>query len=87
MLQVAVAVSTAVQGSALTLARATSAAEDEAWLASRQSAIAAVFASRDLPLISQFGAAEFQAVTPQNMFEFMLRCTLDGIKVTLADRA
>lgn len=87
MLQVAVAVSTAVQGSALTLARATSAAEDEAWLASRQSAITAVFASRDLPLISQFGAAEFQAVTPQNMFEFMLRCTLDGIKVTLADRA
>ncbi|MBY8343467.1 TetR/AcrR family transcriptional regulator [Streptomyces spinosirectus] len=86
MLQVAVAVSTAVQGCALTLARATSAAEDEAWLASRQTAVTAVFASRDLPLISQFGAAEFQAVTPQNMFEFMLRCTLDGIKVTLEDR-
>ncbi|MZD10097.1 TetR/AcrR family transcriptional regulator [Streptomyces sp. SID5785] len=84
MLQVAVAVSTAVQGSALALARAGSAAEDEAWLASRQSAISAVFAHRELPLISRFGAAEFRAVSPENVFEFTLRCTLDGIEVLLS---
>jgi AcrR family transcriptional regulator len=85
-LQVAVAISTAVQGAALALARESSVRRDAAaWFASRHAAIGAALASAPLPLVSRFGAAEFRAVAPQAVFDFTVRCTLDGIGVLLGD--
>lgn len=83
-LQVAVALSTTVQGPALALARSQrSTGTDEDWLAARATAIENAFANHQLPQIAGFGQAELDAVSPDRQLDFSLRCTLDGIESLL----
>ncbi|MGC4941222.1 TetR/AcrR family transcriptional regulator [Kribbella sp. DT2] len=82
MIQVAIMLSTHLQGVALGLHAETEAASRlsrEEWTALRQEALSTALAARELPMISRFGPAEYDAVTPERMFEFGLGRLLDGI--------
>lgn len=86
-LQVAVALSSTIQGPALALARSQrSTGTDEDWLATRATVIAKALSNDQLPQIAGFGQAELDAVSPDRQFDFSLRCTLDGIEAFLVRR-
>ncbi|MET3803138.1 AcrR family transcriptional regulator [Nakamurella sp. UYEF19] len=91
MVQIAVGVSTWVQGAALALAQedrnARVSGAEQQGATSRADAITAAFDSGRLPMVSQFGADAFRVSRPQAVFEFGLQRLLDGVAVLLGGSA
>jgi AcrR family transcriptional regulator len=84
-IQVAVALSTFVQGAALALAHedrvlASESGTQDLWQAARRQALQAAFDSGRLPLVSRFGAEAARASRPRAVFDFGLARLLDGIE-------
>lgn len=87
MVRIAIMVSTHTQSSAYPLAREQFAKSTrEEWLGARTGRIQEAFASGELPMIARFGADAFEASQPQSIFEFGLRCLLDGVDNILSAR-
>lgn len=81
MLQIALTVSTYLQGAAVTQAhesRHTGTSRRE-WAASRQRAVEAALRARPLPMVARFGEESYRATEPDAVFEFGLARVLDGI--------
>lgn len=57
------------------------------WFAARQPAIEASLRAGDLPMVARFDEQTFRATEPDAVFDFGLRCLLDGIEVLLEQTA
>ncbi|MEU4311095.1 TetR/AcrR family transcriptional regulator [Nocardia sp. NPDC024068] len=87
MVRIAIMVSTHTQSSAYPLAVEQFAHDTrEEWLGARSGRIQEAFTSSPLPMIAQFGADAFEASQPHSIFEFGLRCLLDGVEKIISDR-
>ncbi|WP_433663247.1 TetR/AcrR family transcriptional regulator [Nocardia sp. CA-128927] len=87
--QVAIMVGTYLQSAAVPLAyerrsaRATRRTRQQ-WFDAKQNSIDRILPTARLPMVSQFGAAEYRAAEPANIFEFGLHRMLDGIAALIA---
>ncbi|MEV6138919.1 TetR/AcrR family transcriptional regulator C-terminal domain-containing protein [Nocardia sp. NPDC051990] len=80
MVRIAIMVGTHAQSSAYTLAREQFAKHTRAeWLGARDAQIRQALAVGTMPMIARFGADAFEASQPESIFEFGLRCLLDGV--------
>ncbi|WP_344234589.1 TetR/AcrR family transcriptional regulator [Kribbella hippodromi] len=92
MAQISFVLSTQVHGVALGLEAETDAlrtsdlTRDE-WTATRQDAVDQALRTRHLPMIARFGQPEYEASTPDRIFDFGLTRLLDGIAVLIPDEA
>ncbi|WP_165777599.1 TetR/AcrR family transcriptional regulator [Amycolatopsis antarctica] len=81
MVRIAIMVSTHVQGAAQPLARERrERSTREEWLLVRRGPIRETFGSGALPMIERFDDDALRASEPDSVFEFGLRCLLDGVE-------
>ncbi|GAA2832605.1 hypothetical protein GCM10010522_58650 [Kribbella solani] len=92
MAQISFVVSTQVHGAALGLEAETEAlrtsdlSRDE-WTANRQGAVELALSTGRLPMIARFGRPEYEASTPDRIFDFGLTRLLDGIAALIPGEA
>ncbi|MFI2332944.1 TetR/AcrR family transcriptional regulator [Nocardia rhamnosiphila] len=87
MVRIAIMVSSHAQSSAYPLAREQFATNTrEEWLGARDAQIRQALAAGTLPMIARFGVDALEASRPESIFEFGLRCLLDGVDKLIAGR-
>ncbi|MCU1642027.1 MAG: TetR/AcrR family transcriptional regulator [Nocardia sp.] len=80
MVRIAITLSTHTQSAAYQLARERqSGTTREQWMDTRGGKAREVIAAGNLPMIERFGSDAFEASAPQSIFDFGLRCLLDGV--------
>lgn len=80
MVRIAIMISTHTQGAAFPLAQEQRADNSrQQWMDARSTRMRQTIAAGDLRMIARFGPESFTASEPQSIFDFGLRCLLDGV--------
>lgn len=86
MVRIAIMISTHTQSAAYPLARERYASDTrEQWMDATSSKVQETLASGKLPMIARFDTDAFDASQPQSIFDFGLRCLLDGVAKIVPD--